>query len=279
MLTIPAEALDCVMFLAVSDGEKLHFGGTAFVASVSGPEGQYFPYLVTARHNIELAKRREGRLVARYNVQGGNAILDLSGSEVLMPDEAGVDVALIADLDWDAVVGGGRVRHLSLDDMAASAEFVKDNDIGIGTEVFATGLFAARRGEGQNLPVGRTGTIAAMPIELDKDEWSGEPYLAYLVEMRSLGGLSGSPVYVMTPPKFAKSNGEDWHLDQQLRLLGLIRGHWNYDPETTAVDFEKSEAEMLHSGIAIVTPVDDVLKLLDREDLREDRVRRTRARR
>jgi len=118
-----------------------------------------------------------------------------------------------------------------------------------------------------------------MPIELDKDEWSGEPYLAYLVEMRSLGGLSGSPVYVMTPPKFAKSNGEDWHLDQQLRLLGLIRGHWTYDPEATAVDFEKSEAEMLHSGIAIVTPVDDVLKLLDREDLREDRVRRARARR
>ncbi len=139
MLTIPAEAVDCVMFLAVSDGEKLHFGGTAFVASVSGPENRYFPYLVTARHNIELAKRREGRLVARYNVEGGNAILDLSGSEVLTPDEAGVDVALIADLDWDAVIKGGRVRHLSLYDIAASGEFVKDNDIGIGTEVLPQG--------------------------------------------------------------------------------------------------------------------------------------------
>jgi hypothetical protein len=272
MLRIPDEALDCVMFLATQEGERLHYGGTAFIASMPGADEKYFPYLVTAKHNIEMAKRNPGRLVARFNVKGGSELLDLSKSEVITPEDEGIDLAIFADVDWSKVLDG-RMRHLSLPEMAATADFVKDDDIGVGTEVFATGLFAARRGESQNLPVGRTGTIAAMPIELDEDEWSGAPYRAYLVEMRSLGGLSGSPVYVMTPPRLSKSEEEGWYLDQKLRLLGVIRGHWNYRAEVTAIDFEKAEGQLSHSGIAIVTPIDALVDLLSRKDLEEDRRR------
>ena len=281
MLRIPDHALDCVMFLAVEDDRgHLLYGGTAFIVSVPLVAERYAPYLVTARHNIEMARRAGGRLVARFNRAGGADLIDLSRVEVIEPEDPGSDVAVIADLDWDQIIGGGAMRHLALPEMAASTTFVNENDIGIGTEVFATGLFAARRGEGRNLPVGRTGTISAMPLELDEDEWSGEPYLAYLVEMRSLGGLSGSPVYVMTPPKLVRleNEGGGWYLDQQLRLLGVIRGHWNYRPESTAVDFDQAEGDLVHSGIAITTPVDVLLDLLERADMKADRARRVGAR-
>jgi hypothetical protein len=261
------------MFLALQDGETLHYGGTAFIASVSAEGGRYCPYVVTARHNIDLAKRSGGRLVARFNVEGGSELLDLSKAEVITPEDEGVDLAVIAQIEWPKLLDGGRMRHLALAEMAATADFISANHIGVGTQVFATGLFAARRGESQNLPVGRTGTIAAMPTELDHDEWSGVPYRAYLVDVTSIAGLSGAPVYVLTPPKFSKSEEEGWYLDQQLRLLGLIRGHWNYRPESSAIDFDNRVGELIHTGIAIVTPVDALVELLNREDVRRDRER------
>src|SRR5258706_8980307 len=106
MLRIPDEALDCVMFLATQDGERLHYGGTAFIAPMPGPDEKYFPYLVTAKHNIEMAKRNPGRLVARFNVKGGSELLDLSQSEVITPEDEGIDLAIFGDVDWSKVLDG-----------------------------------------------------------------------------------------------------------------------------------------------------------------------------
>lgn len=277
MLRIPDQALDCVGFLAVERNGNYRYAGTGFFVSLPGPHDKYFPYFITARHNIEMAKRESGRLVARFNDREGAHIVDISGVDIIVSDDAGVDVALIEQLDWTRLIEQGQMRHLPLPDMAATADYIRDRDLGIGSEVFVTGLFAVRRGQSRNLPIGRTGTISAMPLELDEDEWSGKPYQAYLVELRSLGGLSGSPVFVLDPPTFKRNDsGNEAYLDQALRLLGMVRGHWNYRPESTAVDFDEREAELVHSGIAIVTPVDEILRLLQRDDLEEERRRRIR---
>jgi hypothetical protein len=66
--------------------------------------------------------------------------------------------------------------------------------IGIGDAVFITGLFSHHPGKARNLRVIRVGNIAAMPDEPVKTQ-RGEME-AYLIEARSLGGLSGSPVFV-----------------------------------------------------------------------------------
>lgn len=58
----------------------------------------------------------------------------------------------------------------------------------------------------------------------------------------------------------------------------MIRGHWNYRPESTAVDFDQAEGDLVHSGIAITTPVDVLLDLLERADMKADRARRVGAR-
>jgi hypothetical protein len=276
MLTMPDEAMECVAFLATEDDGRLKYGGTAFVVSLPAEGERYFPYLVTAKHNVELAKRQQGRLVARFNTAEGSSIVDLSHSEVVFPEDPGVDLAVIADLDWAELIRGGRMRHLSLGAMAASDAFLRDNAIGVGSTVYVTGLFALRHGNAQNLPVGRTGTIAAMPFQFDEDEWTGAPYRAYIVEVWSMAGLSGSPVFVLTPPKFVKPDEGDAYLDQNLRLLGLMRGHWTYRPEAAVLDIEERLGEMAHSGLGIVTPVDQLIALLDREDFRRDRDQRIR---
>src|SRR5262249_48215108 len=55
------DALKSVVFLCVEgSGEEMHFGGTAFFVAVRSetvPEKRY-GYLVTAKHNVESAKRR-----------------------------------------------------------------------------------------------------------------------------------------------------------------------------------------------------------------------------
>jgi hypothetical protein len=81
------------------------------------------------------------------------------------------------------------------------------------------------------------------------------------------------PLRAKAVDSFASSdaNLEGWYLDQRLRLLGVIRGHWNYRPEVTAIDFEKAEGQLSHSGIAIVTPIDALVDLLGRQDFARDR--------
>jgi hypothetical protein len=70
--------------------------------------------------------------------------------------------------------------------------------------------------------MGNIAMIPTEPIET-KDHGSME---AYLIEVRSMNGLSGSPVFVLNPiaGKITKKGLFDtkWHL----YLLGLNSGHW-----------------------------------------------------
>jgi hypothetical protein len=47
-------------------------------------------------------------------------------------------------------------------------------------------------------------------------------------------------------------------------LLGLIRGHWDQSEGDASY---RAEREMFNTGIAKVTPVTEVLEVLDREEL------------
>jgi hypothetical protein len=68
---------------------------------------------------------------------------------------------------------------------------------------------------------------------------------AYLIEARSIGGLSGSPVFVHRlddgTPKFA--------------LLGLMQGHYGTKAPKSA---EGANEESVNVGIGIVVPADDI---------------------
>ena len=64
----------------------------------------------------------------------------------------------------------------------------------VGDEVATVGLYTSHHGHTKNIPVVRVGHISMLP---DEPVMSTRGYVeAYLVEVRSIVGLSGSPVYI-----------------------------------------------------------------------------------
>ena len=83
--------------------------------------------------------------------------------------------------------------------------------IRVGSPVGLTGLFVHHHGSSRNIPIVRSGNIAAMtdePVSTRRGLMT-----AFLVEVRSIGGLSGSPV-------FAEGVAETG-------VIGLVHGHFD----------------------------------------------------
>src|SRR5262249_41522483 len=77
---------------------------------------------------------------------------------------------------------------------------------GLGDEVATIGLYTSQYGQAKNVPVVRIGHIAMLP---DEPVASHRGYVkAYLIETRSIAGLSGSPVFVNLPLTRMNENGK-----------------------------------------------------------------------
>jgi hypothetical protein len=66
--------------------------------------------------------------------------------------------------------------------------------IDVGYEVWIADLFLFATGSKRNQPIVRTDNIATLTNEPIPTEWGNIE--AYLIEARSIGGISGSPVFV-----------------------------------------------------------------------------------
>jgi hypothetical protein len=83
---------------------------------------------------------------------------------------------------------------------------------------------------------------------------------AYLIELRSIGGLSGSPVFVHT--RLLK-DGKEQHT---LSWMGLMHGHW--DIEEDLIDtLDDTDNQQLNVGIGIVVPANKILEITQQEVL------------
>jgi hypothetical protein len=137
-------------------------------------------------------------------------------------------------------------------------------DFGIGSELLTMGLFGSREGMERNIPVIRTGIIAAMPGELIDDDTGHGPYRAYLAEILSMGGLSGSPVFFhplrgIVMPRVS------------FYLIGIIRSHWDERPFDAPPELPRRE--WLNRGIAALTPATGILEMLETKPMKDDRSR------
>ena len=81
----------------------------------------------------------------------------------------------------------------------------------------------------------------------------------YLIEARSIGGLSGSPVFVRE--SVAVGVGAFY-------LMGLMHGHWDIPPEDKNDTVDTTDAnKAVNMGIAIVVPTRKILEVINREEL------------
>ena len=264
-MRIPEDVKKCVVYFGfeVSEGanRKRKYGGTGFlIVMPSKIQGASFLFLVTAKHVVDKLSGRN--VYIRANTKDGKSqelkILD-NQKWYFHPTDNAADVALIP------VFLPQEFDFLPIPSSMLLAEKVRlDSGIGIGDEVFITGLFVHHVGHAKNLPIVRTGNIAMTPDERIpiKDFGMME---TYLIEARSIGGLSGSPVFVIN----IKGN------QAVLYLMGLIHGHWDVPPENLMDDTSQDAGAKagVNVGIAIVTPASKILDVLLCEEATKERER------
>jgi hypothetical protein len=264
----------------IADGPdvgRFYSFGTAFFVGVQ-EDGYNFSYLVTARHVIDEATRGGyPRLTLRVNSRTGKAeYIELASNDawVTWKNEA-IDVAVLG-FGLDVRIFSHALIPV---EMFADTQVLKNHSIGIGDDLFAVGLFVQKAGNTRNIPIVRTGIIAAMPTQEEPFIRKGGEYHAYLAEMRSIGGLSGSPVFVFLDRTRAIDARipEGHHFG--IFFLGLIRGHWDLERELTDsiamgdVQIGYSKGENLNTGIAVVTPAHYVLGILKSKEMHDRRAR------
>lgn len=156
----------------------------------------------------------------------------------------------------------------------------------VGDQLFFTGLFAQSAGTKSNLPIVRFGNISRMPqdepVNIHSEVWGDDAIRAYLAECHSWGGHSGSPAfwhweYSQARPVLIGPNEYENALTARswvMALLGLVSGHFDIPSDAKQANGISTN---LNAGIAIITPAEDIRRLLmenplvlqDREDRRE----------
>lgn len=262
-MRVPDEVRQCVVFVGLpinlpAGQEGIRFQGTAFFVGVSSESipGWNYVYLVTAKH---VATKLEGkRFLVRINTRDGKSTL-VAGEGVRWwyhPTDESVDVAVVP------FVPSGPFEYKTIPtSMFLSDEVIRSKSIGTGDEVFITGLFAHLTGSARNLPIVRMGNIAMMPGEPvpTKERWDIE---AYLIEARSIGGLSGSPAFVRETVDSGVGS---------FYFLGLMHGHWDIPPQSKNVRADKDTYGRVNMGIAIVIPAKKILEVLNQPELIDGR--------
>jgi hypothetical protein len=277
-MRVPDEVLKSVCFLGratvdeKSDTASVVIGATGFFVahrSEFDPEIAHL-YLVTAKHVTDKLINRE--FAVRLNTAGSGAEGWAKGHAntrfYIHPDPA-VDAAVVR-FSFDQSFDMAPVPT----EMFLSDGEIKAGKVGPGDEVFMTGAFLKNIGSARNLPILRTGNIAMFPGSDEKIKTAMGEAEVYLIEARSIGGLSGSPVFVRETVNMLFESGEHRLLSApgKVHLLGVMHGHWDIPPgEKNALEIGDGEKGAVNMGIAIVTPAKKILEIIGCEELLEMR--------
>jgi hypothetical protein len=281
--TMRKSVVYCARVIEKGSKKEVVFCGTGFLVSVKSArvQGNRYGFVVTARHVAD--RMLLGDWVIRINTSDGRSI-DVQGTKdnpwwFHPTDPDGVDVA---------VTTYGVPDDLSVSIDATSTpiaafldeRIITESNIGAGDEVHIVGIFNKMTGHSRNLPIVRSGNVALIPdvgaripgVVIRNRPVEAE---AYLIEARSVGGISGSPVFVRTTgtlimPSQNKATGEiqtlEWSVPGKYYLMGLVHGHWevlaqdkNETEPRTAV---RGREDAVNMGIAVVIPANKIKEVL-----------------
>jgi hypothetical protein len=276
---VPDFVLKCVGFLCEvehRDSGGVPSGdphGTGFFVSVpcQHPEmrakGGCTLYFVTAKHILDKLAGRKTFLSVNETGGGKETIERIIGDRWWYhPTDKTADVAV-------APVGPSHAAEINPVSIIqfSRPELLSAMDIGIGDEVFSTGLFTPVDGSKRNIPIVRHGNIAMMPDEQIQTERGYAD--VYLVEARSLPGISGSPVFVRPTLDFKIRHKSGKPADVfcpgvGVILLGLMDAHWDVrESEKNEAFFTHDRKHGVNMGVAIVVPAIKILETINQEGL------------
>lgn len=261
-MVVSDEIRKCVVFIGfqMANGE-MRLAGSAFFVSCAeeGTKGADI-FLATAKHVIDgIRNLGLSEVFIRANTKQGESIWEKCQRNdwLFHPTDQSVDLALLrtgVPDGWD---------HLVIpSSMCATSETLRKNEVGLGDEVFIVGLFRHHHGTRKNIPIVRVGNLAAMAEEKVSTRDFGLVD-AYLIEARSIGGLSGSPVFLnMGAVRYLDGGVKHAQNGLMVILLGLVHGHYDVPSSSVdTVDAQSTEAlssERVNTGIAIVVPMEKI---------------------
>lgn len=251
----------------MADGTHVYCGTCFFVIRDNKNSKYQHTYLVTAKHIIDgIRNLGLDQVFIRINLKDGSVKTFLIGiDEWILHEDYNVDVAILP------IAFNEDVDHLYYPESSfVDAETIEREEIDCGDETVITGFFRHHSGANSNLPILRVGNIAMMPGE--KVQTSKHLMDAYLIECRSIGGLSGSPVFInYGPVRSIKGRlGHEASSEIIHNLLGLVYGHFDSkETEIDATDANFEEAKKINVGIAIVTPSSKITELFNTERVRQ----------
>lgn len=288
-MQLPPEIRKCVCYVGVARDAATRLNGTAFLVSLPASKEcgrhKYHVYAVTAKHVLvpeytaEADKRPWDEIWLEINTKDGG----VQSVEVPLDDWVrvdGSDVAVAPVVPSQAVFD---YLHYPIQS-AATRAFMTENRVFPGEDVVMSGLLVHHPGESHNLPIIRIGNLAALPNDPINLSTGPEPEAA-LVEVRSIGGLSGSPVFLHLSDWRRDENGQllalQWPEDAGADtptsgsnyLLGLVHGYFpSYGDPIDHLMPRTDDA--MNVGITIIVPVERIAEIIYGEDLSKNRAGR-----
>lgn len=161
-------------------------GGTGFIIRLL-TAGFWYDYAVTNRHNVT---EFDSRFV-RINTHDKKKPID-----VFEGDWACSDTDDLAACELPQHRAHYNYHPILLSQLV-TPDMVRELAIGLGDDLFMVGRFINHDGKERNIPVVRFGTIAMMPEE--PLVINGQAQESFLIEIRTIPGFSGSPVFIHMP--------------------------------------------------------------------------------
>lgn len=282
--------LDCSVYLYptlddANQGKKA--GGSGFLVAVPGYgdgwmlEGRcprsdiHHLYVVSNRH---LIKRPEERFtpspVVRLNTHAGQIdVIDVEIGDWVCSEEHDLAVLPIPYRKYH------KYLSVSVDDFLTKP-IASERDVGIGDEVFMVGRFVRHDGVQRNMPSARFGHISMLadanePCHHPSNK--SEKQESFLIEIHSMPGYSGSPVFVrpFSAPKLLARYGGN------TVVSGFTFGGGPHEPSEVSggpwllgVEWgyiRNHDQSLNNTGMSCVVPAWLLRDLLDAETLKDQR--------
>lgn len=211
-MRIPNNLLDCVFYLYKNIGDAktgVAAGGCGFFVSVGsdrhGATGCGYRYAVTCRHLLD-----KGFLTIRVNTRLGepdyfetvsgnwerSSDNDVAAYGIDLSDEKHLTREVYHRISPVLVEQYPRAFHYGGLLSFVTEEIINEHGIGIGDEVFLVGRLIDHSGKQKNAPSARFGNISMTPFESIFNKTLSKNVEVFLCEVKSIGGFSGSPVFV-----------------------------------------------------------------------------------
>lgn len=274
IVRVDPDALKTVVFLGALNNGIFTPLGTGFIGAIRHGAANG-PILITANHVLDDLQGPD--IWVRVMLKNGDVdTVRIAKKNRFTHDDESNDVAILplpcdpSIYDYKAFEGNWAVYDAYIKNMGAPQ---------VGDTVSTIGLYTAHHGTTRNMPVVRTGNIAAMPEEPVNTEHG---YVsAYLVETRSIAGLSGSPVY-LNPPMMKMVGNEIHHLSKPSNFpIGVMIGYHLVKSREDQIQVPQFQNEPLterakpsvderNTGFGVVVPIERVFEMIESDDFKQE---------